>query len=92
MENYYNIQFPYGAMIECGNVAIDNVFSIDIVIEDDYMNMDLNDHNNFVIGTIVQCGSDDIIDVDAVKYQYDGCINENGETTPIVKNGKVIYK
>ena len=69
MEEYKTIYFKFGALIECDHVAVDNVYSIDIHMDknDNYYNMDLNGIDGFVLGTIVQCGPDDIIkEVDAV--------------------------
>lgn len=91
MEIYKDIYFSYGAIIECGNVTIDNVFSINMLIEDNYINMDLNDSQDIIIGTIVQCENDSIT-VNATEYQDDGTIDKNNKVISIVKNGKVIYK
>lgn len=92
MERYETIYFKFGALVECDHVAIDNVYSIDVHIEEDYINMDLNGIDGFVLGTIVQCGSDDIIEeIDAITYNVEGFIEEKC-TVPIIENGKLIYK
>lgn len=92
MEKYTTVSFKFGAMIECGNCMFDNVYSLDIHMEDDdYINIDVNGYDRIVMGTIVQCGSHDIIDeVDAIEYDMNSCINEDGKSTPIIKNGKVV--
>ena len=92
MERYETIYFKFGALVECDHVAIENVYSIDVHIEEDYINMDLNGIDGFVLGTIVQCGSDDIIEeTDAITYDVEGQIQEKC-TVPIIKNGELIYK
>ena len=93
-EEYKTIEFKFGAMIECGNCMFDNVYSLDIHMEDDdYINIDVNGYDRIVMGTIVQCGSHDIIaELDAIEYNADGCINDEGKSTPIISNGKLIYK
>ena len=92
MEEYKTIYFKFGALIECEHVAIDNVYSIDIHIDDDYFNMDLNGIDGFVLGTIVQCGKNDIIEeINAIKYNEECDIDDSGDCV-IIKNGKVIYK
>lgn len=81
------ISFSYGACICCGNVSIDNIYSIDINEED--KTIELNGFNNFVEAWVNYYN--EVEEMSILQYNDDGSI-DLGYEIPIIENGKLVYK
>ncbi len=87
-----SIGFEFGAIIECGNIAIENVYAVEIYQDDDNINLTLIDEHGFIIGYINQMGEGNMID-ECIAIEYNSCSEFNNACKKyIIKNGKLKYR
>ncbi len=79
------IEINYGGYVYCDNMMIDNIYSIDIIEEDE--TIELNGVNGFVEGWIRYYH--EVEEVGVIPYNNEGNIDSEQEFL-IIKNGKVV--
>lgn len=77
------IEFNYGALIYCDNCHVDNIYSIDIIKEDE--TIEFNGINGFVESWVRYYH--EVEEIGAILYDDEGSISN--EEIIIVKNGKI---
>ena len=85
---FIRIECKYGALACYDNIAIDNIYSIDIDTVD--KTIEFNGIDGFVLAWITQYNDKTIEEVEIIKYDKNGELNGNNEEITIIKNGKLV--
>ena len=91
MEDIYTrIECKYGALACYDNIAIDNIYSVDIDTVD--KTIDFNGIDGFTLAWITQYDEETVEEVEIIKYNENGELDGNNEEITIIKNGKLVIK
>ena len=82
------IECKYGSLACYDNIAIDNIYSVDINKND--KTIEFNGIDGFVIAWITQYDDNSIEEVEVIKYDEKGELNGDNEIISIITNGKLI--
>lgn len=85
---YTRIECRYGALACYDNIAIDNVYSVDIDTID--KTIDFNGIDGFTLAWITQYDEETVEEVEIIKYNENGELDGSNEEIIIIKNGKLV--
>lgn len=82
------LECKYGALACYDNIAIDNIYSVDI--DENDKTIEFNGIDGFVLAWITQYNETTVEEVEVIKYNEKGELDGNNEIITIIKNGKMV--
>lgn len=76
MEKYYLFRFEYGTVIESSNMRLYDAKELRVLIDDDYIDIDLVGDNDVVLGSIFQSFDEKLNECILYEYDKDGQLLE----------------